>query len=87
MSKGNGNIQKKKELLFVKSLKEFRYKTDLLVDQKEALRHLVKVHHHDYFSEEVRRELNNSKNRGEAAISEGKIVSVFFNSKDVDMML
>jgi len=45
-----------------------RYKTDLLPEQKEKIKNLVKTHQHDYFGDEIRRELQNSKNRGESLI-------------------
>eukprot|EP01114_Cavostelium_apophysatum_P018488 TRINITY_DN5725_c0_g1_i1.p1 TRINITY_DN5725_c0_g1~~TRINITY_DN5725_c0_g1_i1.p1 ORF type:complete len:433 (+),score=150.88 TRINITY_DN5725_c0_g1_i1:64-1362(+) len=42
-----------------------RYKADLTAEQKAGLIALTKKHYHQYFAEEVRRELNNSLSRGE----------------------
>lgn len=42
-----------------------RYKSDLLPGQKELLKALTKTKFHQYFSEEVKRELVNSSSRGE----------------------
>jgi len=50
-----------------------RYKTDLLAEQKEVLKELLKVHNHEFFANEVRREILNSKNRGESLLPEGEM--------------
>lgn len=47
-----------------------RYKSDLLSEHKEALKAVVRAHPHHYFSDEIRREVANSKNRGDAPLEE-----------------
>jgi len=47
-----------------------RYKTDLLPEQKNQIREVIKKHYHQFFSEEIRREFNNSKSRGELSSTE-----------------
>jgi essential nuclear protein 1 len=44
-----------------------RYKTTISVEQKEALRPLLKKHFHPIMTEEIRRELYNSHSRGEGS--------------------
>lgn len=56
----------------------FRYKTDLLAEQKENIKNLIKVQPHPFFSEEIRRELLNSKNRGEPD-TQGFIILVLYS--------
>jgi len=43
-----------------------RYKNEILAEDKEALRHLMRAHTHHLVSDEIRRELNNSRSRGQA---------------------
>ncbi|PRP74455.1 hypothetical protein PROFUN_06584 [Planoprotostelium fungivorum] len=43
-----------------------RYRSDLLPEQKQAIHKLIKAQPHEFFTFEVRRELANSVNRGEA---------------------
>lgn len=50
-----------------------RYKTDLTQEQKDILKGLGKIHYHSFFAEEVRRELTNSKCRGEVAGAEMEV--------------
>ena len=70
---------RKLPLLWHQSLLIFvqRYKTDLLPEQKDILRTVIKKQPHYYFTEEVRRELNNSKSRGEEANAPGKKFNLF----------
>ena len=42
-----------------------RYKNEILAEDKEALRHLMRAHTHHLVSDEIRRELNNSRSRGQ----------------------
>lgn len=48
-----------------------RYKNDLLPQQKAVVQELTRRHYHSFFSEEIRRELENSLARGEAPAAEG----------------
>ena len=48
-----------------------RYKTDLTKAQKDAMKPLLKAHHHHMITPEVRRELFSSKSRGELVDPEG----------------
>lgn len=41
-----------------------RYKNDLLAEQKEVLKSVSRNHLHDFFHDEIQRELNSSKSRG-----------------------
>lgn len=58
--------------LFGFNLLSWRYKTDLLPAQKDALKVLIRHHTHYYFSEEILRELSGSTSRGEKQ-SSGKL--------------
>lgn len=53
-----------------------RYKNDLLEEQKTELKAVIKLHHHDYFSPEILRELQNSKTRGADATAGKKHPSI-----------
>jgi essential nuclear protein 1 len=64
---------RKLPLLWHQSLLVFvqRYKTDLLPDQKDIVKQVIKKQPHYYFTEEIRRELNNSKSRGDQDVPQG----------------
>jgi essential nuclear protein 1 len=73
------NDTRKLPILWHQALLVFvqRYKNDLLPDQKEAIKQVIKQHNHPYFADEVRRELANSQNRGENDTPmQGKILSL-----------
>ena len=61
------NDQRKLPVLWHQSFLTFaqRYKVEVTSEQKEALKQLMKVHNHHLITPEIRRELLNSKNRGD----------------------
>lgn len=76
-------------LLWHKCMLSFaqRYKSDLLPLQKEHLQNLLRLRHHHYFSEEVRRELVNSTCRGEkGGAGAGGVILVRDQQTEDDLM-
>lgn len=71
------NDNRQLPVLWHQSLLTFvqRYKSDVSSDQKEALNELIKKHSHHEISNEIRRELANSKCRDK----EDNIISMDFN--------
>ena len=61
--------QRKLPVIWHQSLLVFaqRYKQELTADQKDALKPLLKTHHHHMITPEIRRELFSSRSRGEVA--------------------
>ena len=71
------NDDRKLPVIWHQSLLAFvqRYKSDLLQEQKDMVKNLIRQQNHGYFAEEIRRELANSKCRGEGVVQQGSFVS------------